>query len=320
VMKMNITKIKKFILGKDAYLKSVKKEHNEEILAFERMQDKLYNEDIKDYLDFIKEKCLEGWEVSSAEEEKVNEGIKAIKKASKEIKGYNDFIKYLAVFSKVVFEEEETEPMLYFFKLFYKLFKNKEIDLKLYKENLQYYDSISDVAFGNIYQKTLENLNEKELPTDFYDDEEVEQIIFKILTEEDYEERQEYKKMLFSKLLKYYSNPSIIFNTDFVSRALLFNSYYLIYKVLNTKKYQNELSNIENKELNEKLNEEERKQEKEEKPKRHYHIRKTILIILFLLALLLFGGYYGQVLAVLIGIYYALKGMLKDDENIGVEE
>jgi len=101
---------------------------------------------------------------------------------------------------------------------------------------------------------------------------------------------------------------------------VLFNSYYLIYKVLNTKKYQNELSNIENKELNEKLNEEERKQEKEEKPKRHYHIRKTILIILFLLALLLFGGYYGQVLAVLIGIYYALKGMLKDDENIGVEE
>jgi len=307
---MNITKIKKFIIGKDAYLKSVKKEYNEETLAFERMQDKLYNEDIKDYLDFIKEKCLEGWEVSSAEEEKVNEGIKAIKKASKEIKGYNDFIKYLAVFSKVDFEDEKTEAMLYFFKIFYKLFKNKEIDLELYKENLHYYDSISDVAISDIYQKTLENVSEKELPTDFYDDEEVEQVVFKILTEKDYDEREEYKKMLFSKLLKYYSNPSIIFNADFISRAVLFNSYYLIYKVLNTKKYQEELSNIENKELNEELNEEERKQEKEEKPKRHYHIRKTIAIILFLLFLLLFG-IYGQALALLILIYYALKGMLK---------
>jgi len=312
---MNITKIKKFIIGKDAYLKSVKKEHNEETLAFERMQDKLYNEDIQIYLDFIKEKCLEGWRTDNIDEAKVNEGIKTIKKASKEIKGYNDFIKYLAVFSKVDFEDEKTEPMLYFFKIFYKLFKNKEIDLELYKENLQYYESISDVAISDIYQKTLENLSEKELPTDFYDDEEVEQIIFKILTEEDYEERQEYKKMLFSKLLTYYSNPSIIFNTDFISRAVLFNSYYLIYKVLNTKKYQEKLSNIENKELNEELNEEERKQKKEEKPKRHYHIRKTILIILLLLALLLFGGNYGQALAVLIGLYYALKGMLKDYEE-----
>jgi len=314
VMKMNITKIKKFIIGKDAYLKSVKTKYKEEILAFERMQDKLYNEETKGYLNFIKKECIEGWKISETENKRIDERINEIKKTSKEIKDYNDFIKYLAVFSKVDFEDEETEPMLYFFKVFYKLFKNKELDLELYKENMQYYESINDVAISDIYQKTLENLTEKELPKDFYDDEEIEQIVFKFLTEKDYEERQEYKKMLFSKLLNYYSNPSIIFNADFISRAVLFNSYYLIYKVLNTKKYQDELSKLENKEINKKMNDEEKKTKKEEKPKRHYHIRKTILIILFLLFLLLFGGTYGQALAVLIALYYALKGMLDVEE------
>jgi len=314
VMKMNITKIKKFIIGKDAYLKSVKTKYKEEILAFERMQDKLYNEETKGYLNFIKKECIEGWKISETENKRIDERINEIKKTSKEIKDYNDFIKYLAVFSKVDFEDEETEPMLYFFKVFYKLFKNKELDLELYKENMQYYESINDVAISDIYQKTLENLTEKELPKDFYDDEEAEHIIFKILTEKDYDEREEYKKMLLSKLLKYYSNPSIIYNTDFISRAVLFNSYYLIYKVLNTKKYQDELSKLDNKELNKKMNDEEKKTKKEEKPKRHYHIRKTILIILFLLFLLLFGGTYGQALAVLIALYYALKGMLDVEE------
>lgn len=311
---MNITKIKKFIIGKDAYLKSVKTKYKEEILAFERMQDKLYNEETKGYLNFIKKECIEGWKISETENKRIDERINEIKKTSKEIKDYNDFIKYLAVFSKVDFEDEETEPMLYFFKVFYKLFKNKELDLELYKENMQYYESINDVAISDIYQKTLENLTEKELPKDFYDDEEAEHIIFKILTEKDYDEREEYKKMLLSKLLKYYSNPSIIYNTDFISRAVLFNSYYLIYKVLNTKKYQDELSKLDNKELNKKMNDEEKKTKKEEKPKRHYHIRKTILIILFLLFLLLFGGTYGQALAVLIALYYALKGMLDVEE------
>jgi hypothetical protein len=314
VMKMNITKIKKFIIGKDAYLKSVKTKYKEEILAFERMQDKLYNEETKGYLNFIKKECIEGWKISETENKRIDERINEIKKTSKEIKDYNDFIKYLAVFSKVDFEDEETEPMLYFFKVFYKLFKNKELDLELYKENMQYYESINDVAISDIYQKTLENLTEKELPKDFYDDEEAEHIIFKILTEKDYDEREEYKKMLLSKLLKYYSNPSIIYNTDFISRAVLLNYYYLIYKVLNTKKYQDELSKLDNKELNKKMNDEEKKTKKEEKPKRHYHIRKTILIILFLLFLLLFGGTYGQALAVLIALYYALKGMLDVEE------
>jgi len=312
---MNITKIKKFILGKDAYLKSVKTKYKEDILAFERMQNKLYNEDVAEYLDFIKEKCFEGMIISEAEEERIEKGLNEIKKASKEIKEYNNFIKYLALFSKVDFDDENTLAMLELFKLFYKLFKNKEIDLEFYKETLQYYESIKEEEIKEFYETALEDFTEKELPKDFYDDEEVEQIAFKILTEKKYDEREEYKKMLFSKLLNYYSNPSIIFNADFISRALLFNSYYLIYKVLNTKKYQEKLSNIENKELNEELNEEERKQKKEEKPKRHYHIRKTILIILLLLALLLFGGNYGQALAVLIGLYYALKGMLKDYEE-----
>jgi len=319
VMKMNITKIKKFIIGKDAYLKSVKTKYKEEILAFERMQNKLYNEDVAEYLEFVKEKCLEGWEISGAEEERIEKGLNEIKKASKEIKEYNDFIKYLAVFSKVDFEDEKTEPMLYFFKIFYKLFKNKEIDLELYKENLQYYESINEKEIKEFYREALESISIKELPKDFYDDEEAEHIAFKILTEEKYDERQEYKKLLFSKLLKHYSNPSIIFNADFISRALLFNSYYLIYKVLNTKKYQDELSKIENKELSKELNEKRKKAKKEAKPKRHYHIAKTILIILFLLFLLLFGK-YGQILAFLIVLYYAFKGMLKDDENIDVEE
>ena len=304
---MSLTKIKKFIIGKDAYLKSVKTKYKEEILAFERMQNKLYNEDVAEYLNFIKEKCLEGLIISNAEEERIEKGLNEIKKASKEIKEYNDFIKYLAVFSKVEFEDEETEPMLNLFKIFYKVFKNKEIDLELYKDNLQYYESIKEEEIIEFYEKALDFTN-KELPKDFYDDEEAEHIVFKILTEKKYDEREEYKKILFSKMLKYYSNPSIIFNAGFISRALLFNSYYLIYKVLSTKKYQDELSELENKELAKELNEE----EKETKPERHYHIRKTILIILFLLFLSLFGT-AGKILAFLILLYYALKGMLRDD-------
>jgi len=319
VMKMNITKIKNFIIGKDAYLKSVKTKYKEEILAFERLQDKLYNDEIKEYLDFIKEKCIEVWGISDAEEERIEKELNEIKKASKEIKEYNDFIKYLAVFSKVDFEDEKTEPMLYFFKIFYKLFKNKEIDLELYKENLQYYESINEKEIKEFYKTALESISIKELPKDFYDDEEAEHIAFKILTEKNYEERQEYKKMLFSKLLKHYSNPSIIFNADFISRAVLFNSYYLIYKVLNTKKYQDELSKIENKELSKELNEKRKKAKKEAKPKRHYHIAKTILILLFLAFLLLFGT-AGKILALLIVLYYALKEMLKGDDYINKED
>ena len=316
---MNITKIKKFIFGKDAYLKSLKTKYKEEVLAFERLQDKLYNDEIKEYLEFIKEKCIEGLRISDAEKERIEKGLNEIKKASKEIKEYNDFIKYLALFSKVDFEDEKTEPVLYLFKLFYKLFKNKEIDLELYKENLQYYESINEEEIKEFYREALEDFSIKELPKDFYDDEEAEHVVFKILTEKNYEERQEYKKLLFSKLLKHYSNPSIIFNADFISRALLFNSYYLIYKVLNTKKYQDELSKIENKELSKELNEKRKKAKKEAKLKRHYHIAKTILILLFLAFLLSFG-IAGKVLALLIVLYYALKGMLKGGDYISKDD
>jgi len=316
---MNITKIKKFIFGKDAYLKSVKTKYKEDILAFERLQDKLYNDEIKEYLEFIKEKCIRWWDISDAENERIEEGLNEIKKASKEIKEYNDFIKYLAVFSKVHFEDEKTEPILYLFKLFYKLFKNKEIDLKFYEEILQYYESINEEEIKEFYETALEDFSIKEVPKDFYDDEEAEHIAFKILTEKNDEERQEYKKLLFSKLLKHYSNPSIIFNADFISRALLFNSYYLIYKGLNTKKYQDELSKLENKELSKELNEKRKKAKKEAKPKSHYHIAKTILILLFLAFLLLFGT-AGKVLALLIVLYYALKGMLKGGDYISKED
>ena len=309
---MNITKIKKFIIGKDAYLKSLKSKYKEETLTFERIQDTLYNEnDIQEYLEFIKEKCIKWWEISEKENKRIDEGLNEIKKASKEIKEYNDFIKYLAVFSKVDFEDEETEPMLYLFKIFYKLFKNEEIDLELYKENLQYYESVKEKEIKEFYEGKLD-LFKQELPKDFYDDEEVEQIVFKILTEKNYDEREEYKKMLFSKLLKHYSNPSIIFNDKFVERAMIFNSYYLIYKVLNTKKYQDELSEIENKELVKELNKK-REEEKKAKPEKHYHIRKTILIILFLLLLSIFG-IAGKIVAFLILLYYALKGMLRGDD------
>jgi len=305
-------------MGKDAYLKSVK--IKEEILAFERMQDKLYNEDdIKEYLEFIKDKCLEGMIISEDEETRIEKGLNEIKKASKEIKGYNDFIKYLAVFSKVDFEDEKTEAMLYLFKLFYKLFKNNEIDLELYEEKEQYYENIKEEEIKEFYEVTPEDFHKQELPTDFYDDEEAEHIMFKFLTEKNHDERKEYKKMLFLKLLKYYSYPPIIYNAKIIERAMLFNSYYLIYKVLNTKKYQDELSKIENKELNKKMKEEKRKQKKEAKPKRHYHIAKTLLILLFLAFLLLFGT-AGKILAFLILLYYALKGMLKGDDYISEED
>jgi len=307
---MNITKLKR--------------KYRSEILAFERIRDTLYHEDdIEDYLNFIKEKCID-YEFSEEEKEKLNEIIKEIKKISKEIKGYNEFIKYLALFSKVDFDDEKPEQTLHLFEIFYKLFKDKEMSLlkNTYDEKKVYYEAIDRDDILEFYQNSFKFVNEKnKLPEDFYDDEEAEHIVFKILTEKNYDEIEEYKNILLSKILKHYSNPSIFFNYNFIRVAVLFNYYYIIYKILNSKTYKNELSNYKTyssvwdrmlfreKKHNE-YEEEEEEENKKLRLKTHYHIAKTILIILFLLFLLAFG-IAGKILALLILLYYALKGMLK---------
>jgi len=307
-----IDKIKLIIIGREGYLKLVKKRHNDEILAFERMLDKLYNEgNIEEYFDFIKKTCLNE-NITNAEEERIEKGLNELKKYSNKIKEFNDFIKYLAVFSKIKYEEknkeddedyenngndENNKAMICLFEKFYKLFKKKEINLDL-NDNINLYEAIKINDIGKIYERQYEFSNE--IPNDFYDNEEIEHIVYKFLTENNYKDK------LISILIKHYSNPAIFFNEDFVKTAVLFNYYYLVYKVLNNKIYKiNE--NKENEDNEEEENEEE---EKEEKPKRIYHIRKTILIIIFLLILLM-SGTIAQHIAILIGIYYAIKGMLK---------
>ena len=299
------------------------REKGEKKFAFQNMQDELYNKDeIKEHLDFIKDECIEGW-TSEAEKERIDEAIKSIKNASKEIKGYNDFVKYLAVFSKV--DLKDTEAILNLFKIFYKTFKGKELDLKLDEENLKYYEGIDSGAVVEFYKKTYEKLSgktEKELPTDFYDDKEIEQIVFTLLIEKNSnEEIEEYKKMILSKIIQYYSHPAIFYNEDVLTRAVLFNYYYLVCKVLNSEAYKNEVSKRKEKirKENKKYEENERKQEKKEKKEKElnskYHIKKTILILLFLAFLLLFGT-AGKILAVLILLYYGIKGMLRDENYI----
>jgi len=297
----------------------ISREKSEKKFAFKNMQDELYNEDdIKDHLDFIKEKCIDGWS-SEAEKERIDEAIEAIKNASKEIKGYNDFVKYLAVFSKV--DLKDTEARLNLFKIFYKTFKDKEIDLDVDKENLDYYEGIDSNDVDEFYKKTYEKLSEKtgkELPTDFYDDEEIEEIVFALLKEKSKDEKEEYKKMMLSKIIQHYLHPAIFYNENVLTRAILFNYYYLVYKVLHSEAYKKEVSKREEKNRKEykKYEEKERKQKKKEKElNSKYHIKKTIAILLFLAFLLLFGT-AGKILALLILLYYALKGMLRDANYI----
>jgi len=300
------------------------REESEKKFAFQNMQDELYNKDeIKEHLDFIKDECIEGWS-SEAEKERIDEAIEAIKNASKEIKGYNDFVKYLAVFSKI--DLTDTEAMLNLFKIFYKTFKGKEIDLDVDEENLKYYEGIDTDAVVEFYEETSKKLSEKtekELPADFYDDKEIEQVVFAFLIEEkSNEEREEYKKMMLSKIIQYYSHPAIFYNKDVLARAVLFNYYYLVYKVLNSEAFKNEVSKKK-----QKIRKEHKKYEKEEKEKKKkekelnskYHIKKTILILLFLAFLLLFGT-AGKILAVLILLYYGIKGMLRDENYIDKDD
>jgi len=307
----------------------ISREKSEKKIAFQNMQDELCNKDeIKEHLDFIKDECIEGW-TSEAEKERIDEAIKSIKNASKEIKGYNDFVKYLAVFSKV--DLKDTEAMLNLFKIFYKTFKGKELDLKVDEENLNYYEGIDSEAVVEFYEKTSKKLSEKtekELPTDFYDDKEIEQIVFTLLIEKNSnEEIEEYKKMILSKIIQYYSHPAIFYNEDVLTRAVLFNYYYLVYKVLNSEAYKKEVSKREEKirKENKKYEEKERKQKKKVKKEKgkelnsKYHIKKTILILLFLAFLLLFGT-AGKIIAFLILLYYALKGMLRGDDYISKDD
>jgi len=307
----------------------IDREKSEKKIAFQNMQDELYNKnDIKEHLDFIKDECIDGWS-SEAEKEKIDEAIETIKNASKEIKGYNDFVKYLAVFSKVDVKDNEIRPMLNLFKTFYKTFKGKEIDLDADEKNLNYYKGIDSKAVVEFYEKTSKKLgekSEKELPKDFYDNEEIEQIVFVFLTgKKSEDEKEEYKKMILSKIMQHYSHPAIFYNKDVLARVVLFNYYYLVYKFLNSEAYKKKVAKIEeeNKKYYKKEKENERKQEQKGKKQKEkekelnskYHIVKTILILLFLAFLLLFGT-AGKILALLILLYYGIKGMLKGGDYI----
>jgi len=305
----------------------IDREKSEKKFAFQNMQDELYNkDDTKEHLNFIKDECNEVWSTSEAEKEKIDEAIKSLKSTSKEIKGYNDFVKYLAVFSKLDLKDA-IRPMLKLFKIFYKTFEEKEIDLDVDEENIDQYKEIDSKAVVDFYEKTskkLDKKNEQELPIDFYDNEEIEQIVFAFLTEEkSKDDKEEYKKMMLSKIIKHYSNPAIFYNEDVLVRAVLFNYYYLVYKVIHSEAYKNEVAKNSEKNIKEynKYEEKERKQEKKEKKEKEkelnskYHIVKTILIILFLLFLSIFGT-AGKILALLILLYYGIKGMLRDENYI----
>jgi len=308
-MKMNlIKKIKILAIGKDAYLKSLKNEYKEDIRKFEQLQTNLYDKNIKNYTDFIKKKCLDK-NITDAEKERLEKIIKEIRQSVKKINDYNNFIKYLTIFSKIHFEKENPYTKLNLFNIFYKAYKDKEIEKSIYKD-IVLYNQINEIDISDIYDNIkyeIDNFN-KELPNDFYDSDDIEEMIYNFLTEKNLDYKYEDKNKIISILIKYYSNPMIFFDADFIERAVLFNYYYLIYKITNSSKYKIDKSNIT---IDFKDDEDEDSEyEEKEGKKTKYNIRKAIYIILFLLFLLLFGK-YGQDFAFLILLYYAIKGMIK---------
>jgi len=304
-----IRKIKILAIGKDAYLKSLEKKYKEDIRKFEQLQAKLYDENMKNYTEFIKKKCLDR-NITEAEKERLEKIIKEIRQSVKKINEYNNFIKHLTIFSKIQFEKENPDTKLNLFKIFYNTYKDKEIDLAVYK-NFALYNQIDEMDIADVYDNIKYEIDDfrKELPTDFYDSDEIENMIYNFLIEKNIDYKFEDKDKIISILIKHYSSPLIFFDVDFIERAVLFNYYYLIYKITNLSKYKIDNSNVtidfEDKEESEDSEDEEKEGEKTK-----YNIRKAIYIILFLLFLLLFGK-YGQDFAFLILLYYAIKGMIK---------
>jgi len=304
-----IKKIKILAIGKDACLKSLKNEYKEDIIKFEQLQTKLYYENMKNYTDFIKKKCLDK-NITDAEKERLEKIIKEIRQSVKKINDYNNFMKYLTIFSKMHFEKENPYTKLNLFNIFYKIYKDNEIEKSIYKD-IVLYNQINEIDISDVYDNIkyeIDNFN-KELPSDFYDNDEIEEMIYNFLTEKNADYKYDDKIKIISNLIKYYSNPMIFFDADFIERAVLFNYYYLIYKITNSSKYKIDKSNVKIDFEDEEENEDSEDEEKEVK-KTKYNIRKAIYIILFLLFLLLFGN-YGQDFAFLILLYYAIKGMIK---------
>jgi len=304
-----IKKIKILVIGKDAYLKSLEKKYKEDIRKFEQLQTKLYNENMKNYVEFIKKKCLDK-NITDAEKERLENIIKEIRQSVRKINEYNNFVKYLTIFSKIQFEKENSGTKLNLFRIFYKSYKDKEISNLIYKDSVLY-DQIDEMDIEDAYDNIKYEIDDfkKEIPTDFYDNNEIEEMIYNFLFEKNIDYKFEDKDKIISILIKHYSNPLIFFDADFIERAVLLNYYYLVYKITISSKYKIDKSNViidfEDEEENEDSEDEEK-----EGGKTKYNIRKAIYIILFLLFLLLFGK-YGQDFAFLILIYYAIKGMIK---------